>query len=218
VLGETVSQFLDTKHKADRGDLEALCAFVNTALAKIWRKDAIYSKLKVSTPGPGYCHFPIALQQEFFNQLTTEEVRTRFVRGHPVRYWFKPSGKRNEALDRRVYALAALHSRPVLWGVLRRGAPTEPPPPTVTRRYAHLPRHRCPRLKLIDHWPPKTRRAMILKCGNMLVVYAIVEELDREGPADDESLPSRRVHMFERIRTYSEIPLRPVRWNHDVRL
>jgi phage terminase large subunit GpA-like protein len=32
-------------------------------------------------------------------------VRTRFGRGHPVRYWFKPSGKRNKALDRRVYAL-----------------------------------------------------------------------------------------------------------------
>jgi phage terminase large subunit GpA-like protein len=69
------------------------------------------TELKNSTPGPGYCHFPIAYQQEFFNQLTSEEVRTRFVRGHPVRYWFKPSGKRNEALDRRVYALAALHSR-----------------------------------------------------------------------------------------------------------
>jgi phage terminase large subunit GpA-like protein len=26
-------------------------------------KDAIYSKLKVTTPGPGYCHFPIAYQQ-----------------------------------------------------------------------------------------------------------------------------------------------------------
>jgi hypothetical protein len=64
-------------------------------------------KLKVATPGPGYCHFPIAYQQEFFNQLTSEEVRTRFVRGHPVRYWFKPSGKRNEALDRR-----ARHQRP----------------------------------------------------------------------------------------------------------
>jgi phage terminase large subunit GpA-like protein len=35
------------------------------------------------------------------------------VRGHPLRYWFKPSGSRNEALDRRVYALAALHARPV---------------------------------------------------------------------------------------------------------
>jgi hypothetical protein len=53
-------------------------------------KDAIYSKLKVTTPGPGYYHFPIAYQQEFFNQLTSEEVRTRFVRGHPVRYWFSP--------------------------------------------------------------------------------------------------------------------------------
>ena len=88
-------------------------------------KDAIHSKLKVTTPGPGYCHFSIAYQQEFFNQLTSEEVRTSFVRGHPVRYWFKPSGKRNEALDRRVYALAALHARPVLWEVLLRAAPTE---------------------------------------------------------------------------------------------
>ena len=86
VLGETVSRFFDAKHKTDRGDLEALCVFVNTALAKIWRKDAIYSKLKVTTPGPGYCHFPIAYPEEFFNQLTSEEVRTRFVHGHPVRY------------------------------------------------------------------------------------------------------------------------------------
>jgi phage terminase large subunit GpA-like protein len=50
------------------------------------------------------------------------------VRGHPVRYRFKPSGKRNEALDRRVYALATLHARPVPWKVLLRAAPTEPPP------------------------------------------------------------------------------------------
>jgi phage terminase large subunit GpA-like protein len=50
-------------------------------------KDAICSKLKVTTPGPGYCDFPIAYQQEFFNQLTSGEVRTRFVRGHPVHYW-----------------------------------------------------------------------------------------------------------------------------------
>jgi phage terminase large subunit GpA-like protein len=35
------------------------------------------------------------------------------VRGHPLRYWFKPSAVRNEALDRRVYAMAALHARPV---------------------------------------------------------------------------------------------------------
>jgi hypothetical protein len=34
--------------------------------------------------GPGYCHFPIAYPQEFLDQLTSEEIRTRFVRGYPV--------------------------------------------------------------------------------------------------------------------------------------
>jgi len=66
--------------------------------------------------------------KNFSTKLTSEEVCTRFVRGHPVRYWFKPSGKRNEALERRVYALAALHARPVPWEVLLRAAPTELPP------------------------------------------------------------------------------------------
>ena len=80
-------------------------------------------------PGPGHCHFPVSYAQEFFQQLISEEVRTRFVRGHPVRYWFPPPARRNEALDRRVYALAALYARWVPWEVLIRAAPTEPPPP-----------------------------------------------------------------------------------------
>jgi phage terminase large subunit GpA-like protein len=58
-------------------------------------------------PGRATAIAPIAYQQEFFNQLTSEEVRTRFVRRNPVLYWFKPSGRRNEALDRRVYACAS---------------------------------------------------------------------------------------------------------------
>jgi phage terminase large subunit GpA-like protein len=87
---------------------------------------------------PGVCHFPIAYQQEYFNQLTSGEGRTRFVRGPPVRYWFKPSGKRNEALDRRVYALAALHACPVPWEILLRAAPTEPPPSRL-RAARHFP-------------------------------------------------------------------------------
>jgi hypothetical protein len=88
----------------------------------------------VTTSGPGYCLFSFAYQQEFFNQLTSEEVCTLFVFGHPVRYWFKPSGKRNEALDRRVYALAALHSRPVPWEVLLRVAPHRTAAITARRR------------------------------------------------------------------------------------
>ena len=76
-------------------------------------KDAIYSKLKVTTPRSGYCHFPIAYQQEFFNQLTSEEVRTRFVRGHPVRYWFKPSGKRNGTVPWEVEKKSGRFGRPL---------------------------------------------------------------------------------------------------------
>jgi phage terminase large subunit GpA-like protein len=77
----------------------------------------------VTTPGPGYCHFPIAYQQEYFARLTSEEVRTRFVRGHPVRYWFKPSGKRNEALDRpRLRARSAARARGPMGGAVARRA------------------------------------------------------------------------------------------------
>lgn len=69
-------------------------------------KDLIYSRLRISEPGPGYCHFPAAYDEEYFEQLTAERVVTKYSRGFPVRVWEKVK-KRNEALDRRVYAMAA---------------------------------------------------------------------------------------------------------------
>ena len=86
---------------------------------KVWivgvdvAKDAIYSRLRIADAGPGYCHFPAAYDHEFFKQLTSEKVQTRFVKGHPIREWHKPPGARNEALDRRAYALAVLYSRAI---------------------------------------------------------------------------------------------------------
>jgi len=44
----------------------------------------------------------------YFEQLTTEKKHVRYSKGFPVHYWWKPDGKRNEALDIRVYAYAAL--------------------------------------------------------------------------------------------------------------
>ncbi len=77
-------------------------------------KDAIYSRLRgVSKAGPGYIHFPVdlAFDEEFFRQLTSERVVTRYHKsGMPYRVWEKPSGARNEALDCAVYALAAYQS------------------------------------------------------------------------------------------------------------
>lgn len=73
-------------------------------------KDALFARLRLSEPGPGYLHFPAERDAEFFRQLTAERVVTRFERGRPIRLWQpRRDGERNEALDTTVYAMAALH-------------------------------------------------------------------------------------------------------------
>jgi phage terminase large subunit GpA-like protein len=86
-------------------------------------KDAWYSRLRIKDPGPGYCHFPLAYDQHFFDMLTSEQVRTKYSKGRPIREWFLPSGRRNEALDIRVLALAALLARPINWDSLKSDSP-----------------------------------------------------------------------------------------------
>ena len=76
-------------------------------------KDAIYGRFKIIRPDdregpiPGYCHLSEDYDDDWFEQATAENVVTRFKEGRPYRVWVLPSGKRNEALDCRVYALAA---------------------------------------------------------------------------------------------------------------
>jgi len=72
-------------------------------------KEAVYSRLKLTEPGAGYCHFPSHYTEDYFRQLTAERMVARFVKGFPKRVWEKPAGRRNEALDCRVYGLAALY-------------------------------------------------------------------------------------------------------------
>lgn len=72
-------------------------------------KELLFSRLKVSEPGPGYCHFPHSREPAFFSQLTAERLVTRYFKGVPTRRWeLKDPRARNEALDCRVYAMAAL--------------------------------------------------------------------------------------------------------------
>jgi phage terminase large subunit GpA-like protein len=70
-------------------------------------KAEIYGRLRSAEPGPGYVHLSKHLAPEVFEQLTAERLVTRYVRGHPRLQWVKPPGRRNEALDCAVYALAA---------------------------------------------------------------------------------------------------------------
>ena len=72
-------------------------------------KAEIYGRMRLSDPGPGYIHLSKHLAPEVFEQLTAERLVTRYVKGHPKLEWVKPAGRRNEALDCAVYALAAAH-------------------------------------------------------------------------------------------------------------
>jgi phage terminase large subunit GpA-like protein len=62
--------------------------------------------LEAGEPWPvGYCHFPM-YSKEFFEQLCAEQLITRVLNGIRRTVWEKRRD-RNEALDCRVYAMAA---------------------------------------------------------------------------------------------------------------
>jgi phage terminase large subunit GpA-like protein len=73
-------------------------------------KDLIFGLLKKEEEGPGFCRFPATADEKYFQGLCSEKAVTKFVQGKSRRVWQKVSANaRNEPLDCRVYALAALH-------------------------------------------------------------------------------------------------------------
>lgn len=69
-------------------------------------KERLFDRLGIIKPGPGYCHFPEEYDEAYFEQLTSERPVIRTYHGQPVIRWEKTG--RNEALDCRIYAMAAL--------------------------------------------------------------------------------------------------------------
>lgn len=72
-------------------------------------KALLFSRLKLTEPGPGFIHFPReqAFDDEYFAQLTAEKLVTKMRGTRPIAVWVQ-TRPRNEALDCKVYALAAL--------------------------------------------------------------------------------------------------------------
>lgn len=84
-------------------------------------KDIVFSRLRLAEPGPRYLHWPrgFGFDEKYFEQLTSEQRRAVMKNGFPRHEWFLPAGKRNEALDLKVYSVAAwevhkYHTRPNL--------------------------------------------------------------------------------------------------------
>lgn len=85
---------------------------VNSGMAK----EELYRWLRLERPTdedleqgipfpPGYCHFP-RYSEEYFKQVTAEQLVAKLVKGYRKLEWQKMR-ERNEALDCRVYARAA---------------------------------------------------------------------------------------------------------------
>jgi phage terminase large subunit GpA-like protein len=88
-------------------------------IATITAKDKIFAMLETKKAGPGFCHFPDHYNEDYFEMLTAEQVFTKYVRGTATRYYRKIR-TRNEALDCRVLALAALEKLDPNWTVLQK--------------------------------------------------------------------------------------------------
>lgn len=83
-------------------------------------KTLLYSRLALSKPGPGYCHFPVERDEEYFKQLTAERWRMVHKNGKSTGTWVKVR-ERNEALDCRVLAVAGVKILNPLWNALQQG-------------------------------------------------------------------------------------------------
>ena len=84
-------------------------------------KALIYQRLRKTTPGPNYCHFPAeeeaGYDEMYFRGLTSEKLVTRFKKGKMSSMWVLKDEKykRNEPFDLRNYATAAVEiANPVL--------------------------------------------------------------------------------------------------------
>lgn len=94
-------------------------------------KEQLYGRLKIAKPGPGYIHYPAGdvFGEQYFEQLTSEQLVTTRRMGKLKREWLLPAHKRNEALDTFVLATAARMSLGVRFEVRAPIAPELPPPP-----------------------------------------------------------------------------------------
>lgn len=93
-------------------------------------KAVLYQRLRREAKGPNYCHFPMneeaGYDEVYFRGLTAEKMVVRFRKGRPVVVWEIKDGnhKRNEPLDLRNYATAALEiANPALTAVENATAP-----------------------------------------------------------------------------------------------
>lgn len=117
-------------------------------------KQMIMDNIKVQTPGPKYCHFPIRddYGYAFFHGLLSEHLVYDPKKKNPWQWAKIPGHERNEALDCRNYAMAAFVSLPKDLDAIERrikeGRTLTAPPP---QRQQPKPKKRSNN-RYLDEW------------------------------------------------------------------
>jgi phage terminase large subunit GpA-like protein len=95
-------------------------------------KRICHARMQLEEPGEGYMHLPKTLDSEWYEQFAGEELRIKNVGGRDV-FYFKQTRVRNEALDVRVYAFAAMRLLHPSWAHLlsNKERPADLPEPEV---------------------------------------------------------------------------------------
>lgn len=120
-------------------------------------KSTVYDRLKLDEPGPRYMHFPESYTEEYFRQLTAEEMRISKIKGYLIKTWHK-TRERNEALDLKAYGLALYD---LLNVDMRAIAARFKMPESVKKEYALDPEKKMPQSQAVQPIQiPKPMRRM----------------------------------------------------------
>lgn len=120
-------------------------------------KEEIYNSLTIKEPGPGYAHFgyretedDLGYGDEFFAQLCAEQIEITYHKGQRTRRFVNLHQRANEALDKRVYAMAAKEMLNPNWDALAKNLvsttktmqpPADELPPATPAPKARHPAH-----------------------------------------------------------------------------
>lgn len=134
-LGQNPIEGVSGKLKASKG----IGRHGHPIIDKVWRtvaknlkgyhigtweaKDRIYERLRMDMPTEeelnqgapsvpeGWMHFNKRFEEEYFRQLTVEQVVIKWSKGEEIRSYINPNKQRNEGLDLEVGCLAAFSLR-----------------------------------------------------------------------------------------------------------
>jgi phage terminase large subunit GpA-like protein len=118
--GKPIANFPRKRNK----DHKVYLTMVGTDTAK----ELLYGRFMIPEDGPGCCHWPVNedYDKTWFDQATAERKQRKFKKGVAFYVW-DAGGRRNEALDCRVYGLVAIRILQQHMGLrLIERVPTEP--------------------------------------------------------------------------------------------